>query len=163
MAEREGPRNAATERTPPAPNLTERMEGLQGWMAEIERKLNRLTYFGGAALALALIAAGAALFLAITTPDSASKDDLDDLEAEVQTLQDQVSEAAQDENTLKSVQATVQTLEKRVAAAEQKSTKNAAKIGTLKSRVAKVEATPPTTTTAPTTTTPAPAAGETKP
>src|SRR5688572_24357722 len=31
---------------PPKPNLDERMEGLQGWMAEIERKQRRLTLIG---------------------------------------------------------------------------------------------------------------------
>jgi len=34
----------------PEPNLQERMEGLQGWMAEIERKQGRITYFGAAGL-----------------------------------------------------------------------------------------------------------------
>src|SRR6266536_681249 len=45
----------------PDPNLQERMEGLQGWMAEIERKQGRMTYFGLAAVVIAILAAGAAL------------------------------------------------------------------------------------------------------
>src|SRR3954447_896111 len=36
------------------PSLPERIEGLQGWMADLERKQARLTYFGGLALLLAL-------------------------------------------------------------------------------------------------------------
>src|SRR3954447_25370046 len=78
----EGPGNgtkpAATKETQPAtgqaaagaktpePNLQERMEGLQGWMAEIERKQARLTYFGALALLIAVGAAGAALYFGLT-------------------------------------------------------------------------------------------------
>jgi hypothetical protein len=119
---------------PPAPNLNERMEGLQGWMAEVERKQRRTTFFGTAALILALGAAGAALYLAITTPDSASKDDFDDLEAQVETLQSEVAESAQNENALKSAQASVQALEQRVVAAEQRASKNAAELAKVKAQ-----------------------------
>jgi hypothetical protein len=118
----------------PAPNLNERMEGLQGWMAEVERKQRRTTFFGTAALILALAAAGAALYLAITTPDSASKDDFDDLEAQVETLQSEVAESAQNENALKSAQASVQALEQRVVAAEQRASKNAAELAKVKAQ-----------------------------
>ena len=41
------------------------MEGLQGWMAEIERKQERMTYFGGARRSLAVLARPAALYLGI--------------------------------------------------------------------------------------------------
>ncbi len=128
------------------------MEGLQGWMAEIERKQRRMTYFGGAAVALAVLAAAAALFLAITTPNSASKDEFDDLEAEVKTLQGQVSDATQDQANLKQLNSSIQSLNSRVAAAEQKATQNATEIATLKKQVAQAAAaaaapTPPTTTT----------------
>jgi len=157
MAEEEDTKPLAPKGTPPEPNLVERMEGLQGWMAEIERKQNRTLYFGGAAVVLALLAAAAALFLAITTPDTASKDDLDDLEAQVQTLQDQVSESAQKENALKSVQATVQALDQRIAGAEQKASQQAGEIATLKQQLQQQQAQAAqgaTTTTTPTTTTP---------
>jgi septal ring factor EnvC (AmiA/AmiB activator) len=134
MAEEEDTKPLAPKGTPAEPNLAERMEGLQGWMAEIERKQNRTIYFGGAAVALALVAAAAALFLAITTPTTASKDDFDDLEAQVQALQDQVSKSAEAENALKSIQATVQSLEQRIAGAEQKATQNAGEIASLKQK-----------------------------
>src|SRR3954452_17716186 len=72
----------------PEPNLQERIEGLQGWMAEIERKQARITYFGGLALLLALGAAGAALYFGLTTrSDSATKNDLDALTKRVNSLQ----------------------------------------------------------------------------
>src|SRR4051812_27774496 len=45
-----------------APDLNERIAGLQGWMAEIERKQGRMTYFGAAAVLIAIAAAGAALY-----------------------------------------------------------------------------------------------------
>ena len=79
----------------PEPNLQERIEGLQGWMAEIERKQARITYFGGLALLLALGAAGAALYFGLTThSDSATKDDLDALTKRVDSLQSQVASGA---------------------------------------------------------------------
>ena len=96
------------------------MEGVQGWMAEIERRQGRTTYFGAAAILIAVAAAAGALFLAITTPNSASKDDFDDLEAEVKTLQEQVSRATTDQARLKELNLTIQALEARVAAGEQK-------------------------------------------
>src|SRR5687767_14452244 len=83
-----GPTAAAE---PRKPNLDERMEGLQGWMAEIERKQRRLTLIGTVGTLAALLAAGAALYFAIATPNSASKDDFDDLETQVETLQGQVT------------------------------------------------------------------------
>ena len=45
--------------------MGERMEGLQGWMAEIERKQERMTKFGGGAAILAVLLSGGALALGI--------------------------------------------------------------------------------------------------
>ena len=68
----------------PEPNLQERMEGLQGWMAEIERKQGRLTYFGIAGIVFALLAGGAALYIGLAAKnDSATKDDVDALTKKV--------------------------------------------------------------------------------
>jgi uncharacterized protein HemX len=150
--------------TPPAPNLQERMEGLQGWMAEIERKQGRMTYFGAAAACLAVIAAGAALYLAVTTPNSASKDDFDDLEAQVQTLQEEVAQATTDQTRLKALNTTIQSLNSRLAASEQKANQNAAEIAAVKKAQAQAAQQPAVTPTpAPTPAPTTPPAGDTKP
>jgi uncharacterized protein YdcH (DUF465 family) len=144
---------------PPEPNLNERMEGLQGWMAEIERKQGRITFFSTVGIAIAVLAAGAALYFAIATPNSASKDDFDDLESEVRALQDEVSEATQDQASLKQLRLSIQSLDSRIAAAEQKGNQNAAEIATLKRQAAQAAATPapaPTPTPALPPTTPKP-------
>jgi hypothetical protein len=156
---------AAAGAKPPDPNLNERMEGLQGWMAEIERKQGRITFFGTVAVAIAVLAAGAALYFAIATPDSASKDDFDDLEAQVETLQKEISQATADQARLKALNSSIQSLDARLAAGEQKTAQTASEVAALKSQVAKAAATPavtptPTPTPAPT---PTPPAGDTKP
>ena len=162
-------KSAATETAagskPPDPNLTERMEGVQGWMAELERKQRRMTYFGAAATALAVLAAAAALYLAITTPNSASKDDFDDLEAQVQTLQEQINQATADQARLKALNSSIQSLDSRVAASEQKAAQNASEIAALKTQVAQAAAAAAATPApAPAATTPTtPPAGKTKP
>jgi hypothetical protein len=142
---------------PPASSIDERMEGVQGWMAEIERRQGRTTYFGAAAILIAVAAAGGALFFAITTPNSASKDDFDDLEAEVKTLQEQVGRATTDQTRLKELNLTIQSLEARVAAGEQKANQTAADIAKLQTQIAQAAATPtptPAPVPAPTTTVP---------
>src|SRR5687768_9672797 len=57
--------SASKGRAKPAPNLNERMEGLQGWMAEIERKQDRMTKIGGGAAIVAVLASAAALALGV--------------------------------------------------------------------------------------------------
>src|SRR5918996_2537902 len=102
---------AAAGAKPPEPNLNERMEGLQGWMAEIERKQGRITFFSTVGSAIAVLAAGAALYFAITTPNSASKDDFDDLEAQVESLQEEVTQATADQARLKALNTSIQSLD----------------------------------------------------
>jgi uncharacterized protein HemX len=149
---------------PPAPNMQERMEGLQGWMAEIERKQGRMTYFGAAAACLAVVAAGAALYLAVTAPNSASKDDFDELEAQVQTLQEEVAQATTDQTRLKALNASIQSLSTRLAASEQKANQNAAEIAAVKKAQAQAAQQPAVTPTpAPTPAPTTPPAGDTKP
>jgi hypothetical protein len=153
---------AAAGAKPPEPNLNERMEGLQGWMAEIERKQGRITFFSTVGLAIAVLAASAALYFAITTPNSASKDDFDDLESEVRTLQGQVSEATEDQANLKQLRLSVQSLDARIAAAEQKANQNATEIAAAKRQAAQAAAAAaaaPVPAPAPAT----PPAGNTKP
>lgn len=146
----------------PEPNLQERIEGLQGWMAEIERKQARITYFGGLALLLALGAAGAALYFGLTThSDSATKNDLDALTNRVDSLQGAVTKNSKD--TQNALNASIAQLQQSIANLQKQQAQAAANISTLQSQVAsaalnKNAATPGVAPTAPgaatTTTTP---------
>jgi uncharacterized protein HemX len=149
----------------PQPNLQERIEGLQGWMAEIERKQARITYFGGLALLLALAAAGVALYFGLTThSDSATKDDLDTLSARVDSLQGAVSKNSKD--TQNALNASIAQLQQSISGLQKQQAQASATLSTLQSQVnaaalsqnAAPGATPGVTTTTPgaatTTTTP---------
>jgi uncharacterized protein HemX len=149
----------------PEPNLQERIEGLQGWMAEIERKQARITYFGGLALLLALAAAGVALYFGLTThSDSATKDDLDALTNRVDSLQGAVSKNSKD--TQNALNASIAQLQQSISGLQKQQAQASANLSTLQSQVnasalnksAAAGATPPVTTTTPgsttTTTTP---------
>ena len=146
------------EKTPDA-NVQERIEGLQGWMAEIERKQGRMSYFGAVALPIAIVAAGAALYFAITAKDdSATKGAVDALERRVDSLQSVVAKNSKDtqdaiNNSIAQLQGSLQALQKQQA-------QNAANIATLQSQAAALSrraaaaqpgaaATPGTTTTTP--------------
>jgi len=100
--------------TTPDPKLSERMEGLQGWMADIERKQARITYFGGLAVLLALAAAGVALYFGLTNhSDSAKKSDLDALSKRVESLEGAVTKNSQD--TQKALNASVAQLQQTIS------------------------------------------------
>jgi uncharacterized protein HemX len=156
------PASPAAGATTPQPNLQERMEGLQGWMAEIERKQARITYFGGLALLLALAAAGAALYFGLTThSDSASKDDLDSLTNRVNSLQGAVTKNSKD--TQNALNASIAQLQQSISGLQKQQAQAQATISTLQSQVAagalnKNATTPSVTPTTPgaatTTTTP---------
>jgi uncharacterized protein HemX len=119
----------------PEPNLQERIEGLQGWMAEIERKQARLTYFGGLALLLALAAAGVALYFGITNQsDSATKDDLDALTKRVDSLQGAVAKNSED--TQNALNASIAQLQQSISGLQKQQAQAAANISTLQSQVA---------------------------
>jgi uncharacterized protein HemX len=141
----------------PDPNLVERMEGLQGWMAEIERKQGRMTYFGAAAILIAILAAGAALYFGITSKsDSATKDDLDALETKVDGLKQAVTKNNQ--ATQQTLNSTITGLQNSIQALQKKQAEDAANISTLQSQASKgalkgAAATPGTTITPGTTTT----------
>jgi hypothetical protein len=119
----------------PEPNLQERIEGLQGWMAEIERKQARITYFGGLALLLALGAAGAALYFGLTThSDSATKNDLDSLTNRVNSLQGAVTKNSKD--TQDALNASIAQLQQSISSLQKQQAQAAANISTLQSQVA---------------------------
>jgi uncharacterized protein HemX len=119
----------------PDPNLQERMEGLQGWMAEIERRQGRLTYFGGAAVLIAIAAAGAALYFGLTAHnDSAKKSDVDSLKATVTALQQAVAKNTKD--TQSTINASISQLQTSIAALQKQQAQNSANISTLQAQVA---------------------------
>jgi ribosomal protein S15P/S13E len=119
----------------PDPNLQERIEGLQGWMAEIERKQARLTYFGGIALLLALAAAGVALYFGLTThSDSATKTDLDALTNRVNSLQGAVSKNSKD--TQNALNASIAQLQQSISGLQKQQAQAQANLSTLQSQVA---------------------------
>jgi chromosome segregation ATPase len=130
---KEAAKEAAKKPAPPA-NLQERMDGVQGWMAEIERKQQRMTRIGGAAAVLAILAAGAALALGIMNQsDAASNDDLDDVEQRLDEIQGVVKKATEDQ--LKSVNNQVTSLNDRISSLESQLQQNAQTISTLQSQV----------------------------
>jgi uncharacterized protein HemX len=140
----------------PEPTLEERMEGMQGWMAEIERKQARITYFGGLALLLALGAAGVALYFGLTThSDSASKKDVDALSARVNSLQGAVTKNSKD--TQNALNASIAQLQQSLSGLQKQQAQAQATISTLQTQVnaaaANQNAAAGTTTTPGTTTT----------
>jgi hypothetical protein len=151
--------------TSPDPNLSERIEGLQGWMAEIERKQRRMTLISTVGTLLALLAAGAALYFAVTTPNSATKDDFDNLENQVETLQGQVTRATTDQARLKELNASVEALTGRLGQIELKQNQQASEIAAVKAQAqaAQQAAATATPTPTPTPTPVTPPAGNTKP
>jgi uncharacterized protein HemX len=127
--------NPAVGATTPEPNLQERIEGLQGWMAEIERKQARITYFGGLALLLALGAAGAALYFGLTTQsDSAKKSDLSALTNRVKSLEGAVTKNSKD--TQNALNASIAQLQQSISGVQKRQSEQATKISTLQSQIA---------------------------
>jgi hypothetical protein len=127
---------AASKSLEPAPNFQERIAGLQAWMAEIERKQGRMTYFGAAALLIAILASGAALYFGITakSDSSATQDDIDELTGKVDGLQQAVTKNTED--TQATLNSTVQSLQASIADLQRKQAQDAANISTLQSQVA---------------------------
>ena len=145
---------------PPAPNVQERIEGLQGWMAEIERKQGRMTYFGAAGLLVAILAAGAAIYLGITNQqDSADKDDFNALEKRVTELGDSLKSSTEEQ--LKTLNSNLGTLEQRLDAIDQKQKQTETTLESLQKQINQQAAAQPApgATTTPGTTTPTPAPG----
>jgi uncharacterized protein HemX len=145
----------------PEPNLQERMEGLQGWMAEIERKQGRMTYFGIAGIVIAILASGAAIYLGLTAKsDSATKGDLDELTKRIDSLEAAATKNSKD--TQAALNSSVAQLQQSIASVQKQQSQNAANISTLQSQAAagalsKGAATGTTVTPTPGTTTTTPA------
>ncbi|MGA8927213.1 MAG: hypothetical protein WB462_13410 [Solirubrobacterales bacterium] len=117
----------------PEPNLQERMEGLQGRMAEIERKQGRLTYFGIAGIVLALLAGGAALYIGLAAKnDSATKSDVDALTKKVDALQAAATKNSKE--TQNALNASAAQLQASISALQRQQSQNAASIATLQSQ-----------------------------
>lgn len=126
-------RRASSAKPKPAPNMNERMEGLQGWMAEIERKQERVTRFGGAAAIIAVLAAGGALALGVLNQqDAASKDDVDELTAKVNELGESLK--AGTEEQLKTLNGRIDGLEQQVKTLQQTQTQNTQDIASLRAQ-----------------------------
>jgi uncharacterized protein HemX len=117
------------------PNLQDRVEGLQVWVAEIERKQARRTYFGALAVLLAIAAAGAALYFGLTNrSDSAKKSDLDALTTRVDSLEGALTKNSKD--TQNALNASIAQLQQSISGLQKQQTKTAATISTLQSQVA---------------------------
>lgn len=143
----------------PEPNLQERMEGLQGWLAEIERKQRRTTRITTAVALLAVVAAAAAIALSLMTrSDTATQDDVDELKSQLDGVTEQVTQSTQGQ--LKQLSTTVGSFDGRIATLEKTQGQVTADINALRRQVnsavtqANQQATTPGTTT-----TPAPAGG----
>jgi hypothetical protein len=117
----------------PEPNLQERIEGLQGWMAELERKQARLTYFGIALLVMALLAAGTAIYLGLAAKsDSATKSDVDALTKKVDALQAAATKNSKD--TQNALNASAASLQASIAALQKQQSQQSASISSLQSQ-----------------------------
>ncbi len=98
----------------PKPDIEDRMEGVQGWMAEVERKQERSSRVGGVAVVLALLAAAGALVLGIMNKqDAATTDDVDELTEKVNALG--ASVAQQTEKQVQALNQRLATLEQQIA------------------------------------------------
>src|SRR3954471_3674311 len=125
---------AATGKAPEA-NLQERMEGLQGWMAEIERKQGRITYFGIAGLLIAIIAAGAALYFGLTAKsDSATKSNVDALSKRIDSLEAAATKNSKD--TQEALNSSVTQLQQSISSLQKTQSQNSSSIATLQSQAA---------------------------
>ena len=132
-AAKPGATKAGAEKKAPDANLQERMEGLQGWMAEIERKQGRMTYFGIAGLVIAILAAGAALYFGLTAKsDSATKGNLDALTKRIDALEAAATKNSKD--TQAALNPSVSQLQQSIAAVQKQQTQNAASIASLQAQ-----------------------------
>lgn len=123
----------------PKPNMEERIEGLQGWMTEIERKQERMARLGGAAAILAVLAAGGAIVLGvINQQNAASKDDVDELTEKVNELGASLKSGT--EKQLKALGGRIDGLEQQIATLQQTQAQNTQDIAKLKSNQAAANA-----------------------
>ena len=117
----------------PAPNMNERMEGLQGWMAEIERKQERMTKLGGGAAILAVVLSGGALALGIINKqDASSKNDVDNLTEQVNELGASIKTDTEDQ--LSAINGRIDAIDQQVKTIQQTQTTQTQDIAALKSQ-----------------------------
>ncbi len=133
----------------PAPDLPGRIDGLRGWLEEIERKQGRMLYFGAAALTIALLASGVALYLGLTAQsDKATKDDVDKVRESVTALQGDVSQLGAGR---KSLTQTISGLEAQVKGLQARQQQSEQQISALQKQAAQAPPVPSTPTPTPTT------------
>jgi hypothetical protein len=134
----------------PPPDLPGRIDGLRGWLDQIERKQSRMTYFIVAGILIALATAGVALYLGITNnQDSATTSDLNGLKDQISKLE---SGQAATQGQLKAINDQLSALNGRVTTAERSA--QAAKQQAAASSAAGANALPSLTPSTPTPTTP---------
>lgn len=122
----------------PEPDLPGRIDGLRGWLEEIERRQGRMTYFGGAATLVALITSGAALLIGIgASNDSASKDDLDEVKAQITQLQTQVQAATGNTKKLEALGDQLTAVQQQIRTVRTAQARQASAIAGLESQAAK--------------------------
>jgi septal ring factor EnvC (AmiA/AmiB activator) len=145
-------KGASSAKKPP-PDLPGRIDGLRGWLDQIERKQSRMTYFMVAGLLIALATAGVALYLGITNnQDSATTNDVNGIKDQISKLE---SGQASTQNQLKAINAQLGALNGRVTTAErsaqaakqQAAASSAAGASTLPSLTPTTPVTPTTPTT----------------
>ena len=123
-------KSAAAKKPAPKPNIDERMEGVQGWMAEIEKKQERTSRFGGIAVLLAIAAAGGALALGIMNKqDAATQDDIDELTEKVNQLGASVEK--QTETQVQSINQRLAQVEQQIASLNQRQRQTESQIDSL--------------------------------
>ncbi len=111
-------------------------DGLRAWVAQIDRKLGTRTYAGAAAAVLALAAAIVAIVLAIDARDnSATKGELNRLEAELTSVSDQASDTEGAVTSLESLEARLTALEQEVEAISTSNDDQGKRIGVLENDV----------------------------
>jgi cell division protein FtsB len=128
-------KKAAAKKKPAAkPNIDERMEGVQGWMAELEKKQERTSRFGGIAVLLAIAAAGGALALGIMNKqDGATQDDIDELTEKVNQLGASVEK--QTETQVQSINQRLGQVEQQIASLNQRQRQTESQIDSLRTQV----------------------------
>ena len=81
-----------------AESTDERIEGLRSWVANLDRKLGVRSYAGGAAVVLALAAGIVGVVLALSAKDeSATKGEVRALRDQVEAVQEETTEATEDD------------------------------------------------------------------
>jgi chromosome segregation ATPase len=98
----------------PRIDTQERIEGLRGSVAQVERRLALRTYIAAAVAVLALAAGGAGIYLALQAEeDAASEADVENLREELTGVEQTAVEAAEED--LQTVNETVADLERQIS------------------------------------------------